>query len=612
MYNKKQFFFILVFFTGIAMVLADFLLLLFFGQTSGLPLRFGLPALLFAALYCGVLGPNARCFASEFFEGASEKEAESRLKKIGAVPIKMIGLSVALHLLFLGGIFARPAYMGLASSVRGPLFMAALAFGMLAGTFIYVVSDGLVSRTLSANKITAYPRALREKRQELKAMIIPIAVALVTVFFSCSVTMLGMGDADGEGSGLSAVLIPLGIFFVFIAILSFTLKKNAAVIYSSIIEQLENLSSERKDLTRRISVCSVDELGTIAGMVNTFCGYLNSGIRDIKDGQGELFRAGSLLEKNASGMADSIARISGAAEQVLVKTREQKESSANSSLAVDRIAGHIKALEDSVVIQVGSMSQASSAVEEMVGNISSIGSVTERMTAQFRTVGDAAGEGSRIQTQSGERVKNIVEQSRALQEANRIIATIAASTNLLAMNAAIEAAHAGDAGRGFSVVADEIRKLAENSSKESHKISAELKGISETIDHIVRGAEASAGAFAEVSRRIHETEALVSEVDNAVREQKTGAGQVMESLKTMNDITSKVRDGSEEMGRGNEAMVREIRALRESSDDISTSMEEMSENIRSVTSGAREVSGLAAAARTSIQQISGIADGFEV
>jgi methyl-accepting chemotaxis protein len=248
----------------------------------------------------------------------------------------------------------------------------------------------------------------------------------------------------------------------------------------------------------------------------------------------------------------------------------------------------------------------------MVGNISSIGSVTEKMAAQFKTVSEASKEGGRIQTESKQRISEIVEQSQALLEANKIIATIAAQTNLLAMNAAIEAAHAGESGRGFAVVADEIRKLAVNSSNESKKIGAELKQIVTTIDKIVKDAEASGSAFAEVSLRVGETEKLVFEVDNAVREQKTGASQVMESLRIMKETNAQVSENSRKMAQGNEEMLREIDALHGSATEISSRMGEVSEGIGKIKSGAQEVSNLAATTDSTIKKISSIVNEFEV
>ena len=615
MKSKRASFLVLIVFNGFIMVLMDILILLFFEYPiSGIINRFCLPGAVFIVIYSVVLGSNIRCFGSAFFKKAAADELTGRYVKIGAIPIKTFFLSVIIHGLFLLAVFIRQDYLGLETILRWPLFTGTLAFGMIMGTFVYVMSDSLVSRTLLSHALTQYPQNLRENRQGLKILIVPLAVSIITLFFTYAVVILNVNLAGGTINQFRNFLlfVPLILFIATMFILASNLKKNSFILYSSVIAQLENLSSAKKDLTRRINVCSVDELGTIAGMVNSFCEYMSGGIRDIKVEQEELAVVGRELDNNASNMAAAINQISAGSEQIMRRTHNQLESVKTSSEAIQRIAGNIRTLEESIEKQTSSMSLASSAVEEMVGNISSIGSVTEKMTAQFKTVGEAAGAGSRIQKESSDRILQIVTQSQALQEANKIIATIAAQTNLLAMNAAIEAAHAGEAGRGFSVVADEIRKLAENSSIESQKIGSELKQIVQTINRIVHDAEASSSAFVEVSNRVDDTEKLVMEVDNAIREQKTGAGQVMESLRVMNEITVQVKDGSKDMGHGNEAMVREISELQGSAEEISTAIEEMSAGIKSINTSARDVSNLAATAQSSIQKISAIAGEFTV
>jgi methyl-accepting chemotaxis protein len=617
--DKKRDFLMILLIGNIVNALVVFALLFLFRDASldpaALLLRAGLPGLGFIVLATLIPGAGARVFGSGFF-AVSGEAYRGALKKIGVVPLKMIVLLTVLENLLLAGLFIQGPAVGILPGM-GSLYLVCLSLGLLVGTFVYVLTDRLVSKTLIANTLTAYPRDLREGRQSVKMLIIPVVVSVISVIYSLSVFMLIVTRAGGSLPDMAAkdwfTMAALILFLMLIiSSLALTLKKSTSSLFDAVIAQLENLSSAKKDLTRRISICSVDEVGTIAGMVNSFCENMGTGMKDIKAGQGDLSASGRTLEENAAGMASSLERFSGAVEQIRLKTEEQMHSVTESSAAVQQIAKNIESLDNSISTQAASMSQASAAVEEMIGNIGSIGGMTEKMAVQFKTVGDAATAGGAIQQESGAKINEIVEQSQALQEANRIIATIAAQTNLLAMNAAIEAAHAGDAGRGFSVVADEIRKLAETSSGESQKISAKLKQIVETINYIVKNAKASEQSFTQVSDRVSETGKLVQEVDNAIREQREGAGQVMEALKVMNDVTAQVSTGSREMSAGNESMLKETSSLQTQTREIAGSVSQMAGEINSVNNGARKISQLALTNQEAIASISKIVDSFEV
>ena len=619
--NKAALFLLLVVSTAIVTALGNFCVLYSFGSGT-LPVltvlgRFILPALLYVLAISALLGMNVRLFSSKDLN-MEDEQFKKFLRKIGSLPIKSIAYIILLQALFLlPVVFILGESLGLLQELRKFQYGACLAVGMAAGTLVYNMCEGLVTKTLASHYIKIYPRDLRENRHSLKACIIPVAMCVISVVLTFSFVVLSLfkGGIDisvVEAAGWNIIKLILAGYFAFLFAIAIYIKRNTALLFSSVINQLENLSSGKKDLKQRINILSVDELGSIAGMINSFCENIAGGMKEIKTTQHELSVSSVNLNGNAQEMHTAVEHISDAINKVQEGTGAQMLSVNEASAAIHEITQNIESLNNSITIQAESMGHASAAVEEMVANIKSIGNVIGKMAEHFKTVNSAADEGLSIQKDSSKRVEDIVEQSRALQEANRIISTISSQTNLLAMNAAIEAAHAGEAGRGFSVVADEIRKLAETAALESKKINNELKQISVTINGIVKGAELSVSAFGTVSTRVSETENMIFEVNNAISEQQEGASQVLDALKRMNKISAEVETGSREMRNGNNSILNEVSLLQNQSSDISSAMEKITSEIKTIYTEAKAVSNLAGNSNSAVEKIKGIVDSFEV
>jgi methyl-accepting chemotaxis protein len=597
--NKKYSFMALIFLTGLAMLTADFLILLFFENPfSSLRFRFGIPALIFLGLYCFILGRGAKVFDYTWFTKLDGEQYLLWLKKIGAVPIKRIALNVVTHAAFLGIVFLGD-YLGIDHSIKGTLFLAALSFGMLVGTFVYVAGDGLVSNTLLAHNFTKYPNDCREKRQEAKAWIVPVAAILVTLCFTYSVTMLGLHKAGVtldtmKGSAASSIWIPLIIFFISITALALTLRRNTGALYKSVVAQLENLSSEQKDLTRRISICSVDELGTIAGMVNTFCEHLVGGIKNIKNEADILSGRGNDLSSNMADTAAAVNEITANVQSIKVRIQNQSASVSETHATMEQLVANINKLNDHVESQSGDISQVSASIEEMVANIDSVTGTLISNASNVKTLQDASEVGRAGLQEVASDIQEISRESEGLLEINSVMANIASQTNLLSMNAAIEAAHAGEAGKGFAVVADEIRKLAENSGAQSKTIGAVLKKIKGSIDKIKHSTENVLNKFEAIDSSVRTVAQQEENIRNAMEEQGAGSRQILEGSGRLNEITQQVRDGSNEMHEGAKEVISESESLDKATAEISLGMNEMAagaNHINSAVNHVNEISG---------------------
>jgi methyl-accepting chemotaxis protein len=256
-----------------------------------------------------------------------------------------------------------------------------------------------------------------------------------------------------------------------------------------------------------------------------------------------------------------------------VQAHVQGQCVSESSSAVEEIARTIENLDDLIASQSAAITEASASIEQMVGNIGSVSNSVGIIASSFEAISSASDEGVSLQQTAGERVAEIATLSDTLLEANQVIAAIASQTNLLAMNAAIEAAHAGEAGKGFSVVADEIRRLAETSTAQSKSISSGLKNVQAAITSVVDTSRRTSESFSGLAEKIRKTGDLVREVGSAMVEQKEGSSQILLALKSMNEISDQVRSGSKEMSEGNASILDAIARLKTSGQEIDGSVD---------------------------------------
>ncbi|MDR3170158.1 MAG: methyl-accepting chemotaxis protein, partial [Treponema sp.] len=225
--------------------------------------------------------------------------------------------------------------------------------------------------------------------------------------------------------------------------------------------------------------------------------------------------------------------------------------------------------------QTSSVTQSSSAIEEMLANIQSVTQTLIKNTENVKKLADASEVGRSGLQEVATDIQEIARESAGLMEINAVMENIASQTNLLSMNAAIEAAHAGEAGKGFAVVADEIRKLAESSGEQSKTISTVLKKIHDSIDTITKSTDAVLNKFEAIDRGVKTVSDQEQNILSAMEEQNEGSKQILEAIAQLNDLTQKVKDGSLEMQESSKEVIHESKNLEQVTQQITSGMNEM-------------------------------------
>ena len=259
--------------------------------------------------------------------------------------------------------------------------------------------------------------------------------------------------------------------------------------------------------------------------------------------------------------------------------------------ATRQISDIINEVNGRIENQASAVSETSASIEEMMSSIKSITAILVKNSASMDSLVDASHTGKENIQKIWGTMKELEKDSDSLMEANQMIQTIAARTNLLAMNAAIEAAHAGDVGRGFAVVADEIRKLAENSGTQGKTINKSLSGIKKQIQSATDFTEKSQTQFNQIVGMIEDVRNQEIVIRNAMTEHEAGSSQILEAASHINSITSDVRSdfgviktSSEAIVEETEKLDKEMAAMSKDINIIMGNLEDMNNELRRINS----------------------------
>ena len=294
------------------------------------------------------------------------------------------------------------------------------------------------------------------------------------------------------------------------------------------------------NLTEELAIRGKDEIARIGGALNQSTANVRALVRMIKEHASLLFDIGAELAANMSESAAAINEITANVQSIKGRVVSQGDSARETHATMEQITTGINELNGHVEQQSASVSQSSSAIEEMLANIQSVTATLIKNAGNVRELMEASEAGHRGLQDVAADIQEIARDSEGLLEINAVMENIASQTNLLSMNAAIEAAHAGESGKGFAVVSGEIRKLAESSSEQSKTISAVLKKIKNSIDKITVSTGKVLNKFEAINGGVKIVSEQESNIRGAMEEQGAGSKQILEAVERLNGISQRV------------------------------------------------------------------------
>ena len=378
------------------------------------------------------------------------------------------------------------------------------------------------------------------------------------------------------------------------------------------VNALKNIAQGEGDLTIRLPVHGNDEITDMAEYFNETIEKIGTSIQQVGVNSDTMEEIGAELASNMTETASAVHQISANIDGVKQQAMTQAASVTETAATIEEIVRTIKQLNNSIETQAASVAQSSSSVEEMVANIASIGQTLGKTDEVIKSLTTATGDGKATLVTSNAVTQKIAEESGSLMEASSVIQHIASQTNLLAMNAAIEAAHAGEAGKGFAVVADEIRKLAEESSTQGKTITTTLKTLSGEIETLSASSKTVEEKFNAIFTLAEQVKDMSARLTEAMREQENGSREVLTAIKSINTVTVEVQAGSEEMLKGGEGVASEMQKLDGLTRVITDSMNEMASGAIQINNAIQEVNEITQKNKRSIENLADEVGKFKV
>ncbi len=366
------------------------------------------------------------------------------------------------------------------------------------------------------------------------------------------------------------------------------------------------------DLTCRININMTDDFGLLISSVNTLIEKLSSMIKDFKSETNAVTESAGIISKSARYATGALGVMEHSLQHIDENSKRQDELVEITGENIVMLSDSIDTVKLHVTQQTEAVKSISTAISKMTDSISSVAETAKQAQEVSQGLSERSDIGNTAVEHAVSTMKEIQIVSEQVRELLKVIQGIASQTNLLSMNAAIEAAHAGEFCAGFAVVADEVRSLASSSSSSARDIQVKIKEMMEKTTAGVEAITSAGAAFQGIRDNVIENATLVKNIYDAMIEQNQGASETKQAADELVEAIHAIRDLAEEETEGAGKLRESMDAVVAASKSTMSAVQESLEATSNMKNTVQLVDSSAVGNKDSVEKIHNHVEQFIV